>query len=100
MRRQFADALLRACSGAGILLGLYWGYRHQPHLQCAAHTASGAAINRCTSYILSALAVHWGVALVGGLAAGATTGVIAVLLIRPRAQRDPLTANDRAIPRD
>jgi hypothetical protein len=78
---------VRARSGAGILLGLYWGYRHQPHLRCAAHTASGAAINRCTSHILSGLVVHWGVALVGGLAVGATTGLIAVLLIRPRAQR-------------
>jgi hypothetical protein len=87
MRRQLAHALLRACSAAGILLGLYWGYRHQPHVHCAGHAAPGAAINRCTSHVLSGLALHWGVALGGGLAVGAAIGLIAVLLIRPRTQR-------------
>lgn len=87
MRRHIADALLRACSGVGVLIGALLGHRHQPQLHCAAHGGSSTALDRCTSHVMSGVVLHWGIALGGGFLVGATAGLLAVLVIRPRAQR-------------
>jgi hypothetical protein len=70
-----------------VLIGFLLGFHHQPHLHCSSRKNAGAAINRCTSHVLSHLVLHWGLFLGGGLLVGGAVGLLAGLAIYPRRMR-------------
>jgi hypothetical protein len=70
---------LRVFAAAGVMLGLVWGLHNQPRVICHAHSAAAAAINHCTSASLTAIALHWAIALGGGFLVGGAVGLGCVL---------------------
>jgi hypothetical protein len=71
--------------GIGALLGVWVGFKHQPHLTCSHHIDAAKGLNHCTTHVIWGLVLHWGVALGGGVLIGAFVGALIAVMIRPRA---------------
>jgi hypothetical protein len=84
-RPRFIESVLRVCAALGVMGGLAWGLHHEPHITCSARGTAAAAINRCTTTSMTTIAMHWAVALGGGLLVGGAVGVGVVLMLRGRA---------------
>lgn len=85
MRPHLRALALRICTAIGLVAGFIYGWHHQAHVTCTSHGAAATSISRCTNRSLIAIALHWGLALGGGLLLGGLVGLLLALSFKPAA---------------
>lgn len=91
------DSVFRGCTGAGLLLALWYGAQHAPKATRCPHTAHAQTATKCLTRGLAEVAEHWAVILVVGLVLGGMIGVLLSQMI-PRERAEAKRRGRAAIP--